>query len=95
MYCNTLVAIYHVQLAVLLEEAGDGHAGEHRGGQRQVGVDGRPVLPVPVVRDGRVEAGPEHPQVEGAWEGGKTSAELKVVLRFAIENKQCMSDSQS
>lgn len=52
---------------MLLEEAGDGDGGEHRGGQGQVGVDGRSMLPVSVVRDGRVEAGPEHPQEEGAW----------------------------
>lgn len=51
---------------MLLEEARDGHSGEHSRGQSQVGVDGSSVLPVPVVRDGRVEAGPEHPQEEGA-----------------------------
>ena len=53
---------HHVQLPLLLEQAGDGHAGEHSGGQGEVGVDDGPVLPVPVVRQGRVEAGPEHPQ---------------------------------
>ena len=43
---------YHVQLASLLGETGDGYGGEDSGGQGQVGVDGRSMLPIPVVRDG-------------------------------------------
>lgn len=53
---------------MFLEEARDGHSSEHRRGQSQVGVDGCSVLPVPVVCDGWVEAGPEHPQEQGSWE---------------------------
>lgn len=58
---------YHVQLSVLLDDARDGHSGEHGRGQSQVGVDGSSVLPVAMVCDGGVEAGPEHPEEEGAW----------------------------
>lgn len=56
---------YHVNFARFLKEAGDGECGEDRGGQGEVGVDGGTVLPVPVVCDGRVETGPEHPQIKG------------------------------
>lgn len=57
---------YHVELASLLGEAGDGHCGEDSGGQTQVGVDGCPVLTVSMVSNGRVETGPEHPQEQCA-----------------------------
>ena len=57
-----MVQRYHVQLPFLLRDTGDAHRRQDRGGQRQVGVDCRAVLPVPVIRDGRVETGPEHPQ---------------------------------
>lgn len=43
---------YHVQLSFLLRHAGDGHRGENRGSESQVGVDGCPVLSVAVVSDG-------------------------------------------
>ena len=59
---------------MLLEEAGDGHSGEDSRGQSQVGVDGCSVLPVAVVCDGRVEAGPEHPQEEGAYAESREGA---------------------
>lgn len=53
---------HHVQPSTLVVHAGDGHGGEDAGGQAQVRVDGRPVLPVSVVSDGGVETGPEHPE---------------------------------
>lgn len=59
---------------MFLEETGDGHRGEHCGGQGQVGVDGCSMLPVSVVCDGRVEAGPEHPQEERAWAESKRTS---------------------
>lgn len=43
---------YHVKLALLLQHAGEGHGGEDTGGQRAVRVNGRPVLGIPVVRNG-------------------------------------------
>lgn len=42
--------------------------GQRAGCQGVVGVQGRAVLVVSVSRDGRVEAGPEHPQVDGTWD---------------------------
>ncbi len=69
---------------MLLEEARDGHCSEHSGGQSQVGVDGCSVLPVPVVCDGRVEAGPEHPQEEGAYTESRVEIELKGPIRGSI-----------
>lgn len=53
---------HHVQPSSLVVHAGDGHGGEHAGGQAQVRVDGGSVLPVSVVSDGGVETGPEHPE---------------------------------
>lgn len=53
---------HHVQLSFLLRHAGDGHGGENRGSKSKVSVDGRSVLSVAVVGDGRVETGPEHPE---------------------------------
>lgn len=55
---------YHVQLPSLLRHAGDGHSGENGGGEGEVRVDGRSVLSIAVVCDGRVETGPVHPQEE-------------------------------
>lgn len=43
---------YHVQFSFLMSQAGDGEGGEHGGSEGEVGVDGRPVLAVAVVRDG-------------------------------------------
>lgn len=60
---------YHVQLAVVSREGGHGVGGQGAGGQGVVGVHGGAVLIIAVSRDGRVEAGPEHPQVQGAWMG--------------------------
>lgn len=51
---------------MLLEEARDGHSGENSWGQAKVSVDGGSVLPIPVITDSWVEAGPEHPQEQGA-----------------------------
>lgn len=68
---------YHVQLSFLLRHAGDGHRCENGGGQGEVGVDGRSVLSVTVVRDGRVETGPEHPQEQRTWEARHSQSALK------------------
>lgn len=71
----------------MLEETGDGHSGEHRRGQGQVGVDGCSMLPVSVVCDGRVEAGPEHPQEEGAW--AESHVHIVNVESVAMATKSC------
>lgn len=57
---------YHVELSLLGRKTRDGKRGENRSGQGEVSVDGRSVLSVAVVRDGRVETGPEHPEEEGS-----------------------------
>lgn len=59
---------HHVQLAIVRCEGWHGIGGQSAGCQRVVGVQGRAVLVVSVGRDGRVEARPEHPQVEGTCE---------------------------
>lgn len=56
---------HHVQLAVVRREGGHAVGGQSAGSQGVVGVHGRAVLVVALGRDGRVEAGPEHPQVDG------------------------------
>lgn len=58
---------HHVQLALLVQGAGQRHGGEHTGRQGAVGVDGSAVLGVSVIGHSRVETGPVHPQEEGAW----------------------------
>lgn len=69
--CFSVNQHYHVQLSSLLRRAGDGHGGEHRGGEGDVGVDGGSVLSRAVVCDGRVETWPEHPQEQCACEVGE------------------------
>lgn len=59
---------HHVQLAIVRCEGWHGIGGQSAGCQRVVGVHGRAVLVVSVGRDGRVEARPEHPQVDGTCE---------------------------
>lgn len=58
---------HHVQLALLVQGAGQRHRGQHAGRQRAVGVNGCSVLGVSVIGHSRVEAGPVHPEEEGAW----------------------------
>lgn len=53
-----------------MQHAGEGHGGEDTGSQRAVGVNGRAVLGIAVVRNGRVKTGPVHPQVQGTWWDG-------------------------
>lgn len=57
---------HHVQFAIVGRRGRHGVRGQSAGRQGVVGVHGRAVLVVSVSCDGRVEAGPEHPQVEGS-----------------------------
>lgn len=56
---------HHVQFAVVGCDGRHAVGGQSTSCQGVVGVHGGAVLVVSVSRDGRVEAGPEHPQVDG------------------------------
>lgn len=86
--CNAFhETLYHVQLSFLLRHAGDGHRGENRGSESQVGVDGCPVLSVAVVSDGWVKAGPEHPQEQRAW-GERDCQSASRTDKFLMKSKR-------
>lgn len=59
--CRVLLPAYHVKLAFFLQHAGEGHCGEDASSQRAVGINGSPVLGIPVLRNCRVKTGPVHP----------------------------------
>lgn len=56
---------HHVQLAVMCCEGRHAVGGQSAGCKGVVGVHGCAVLIVSMSSDGGVEAGPEHPQVDG------------------------------
>lgn len=59
-------AYYHVQFSMLLKQAGDGNGGEDSSSQREVGVNGCPMLTISMVTNGRIKTGPEHPQKQSS-----------------------------
>lgn len=92
IFCSTAVDIKgqlsdHVQFALVLHEAGDGVGREDARGQGEVGVDHRGELKLGRVSDGRVKAGPEHPQEDGSWrdETGK------ILFNISFKSKRCSS----
>lgn len=58
---------HHVQFALVADHGRHAVGGQRAGSQGVVGVHDGAVLVVSVGRDGRVEAGPEHPQVDGTY----------------------------
>lgn len=67
-YPGQCVCPHHVQFAIVGGEGWKAVGGHGAGGQGVVGVHSRTMLVIPVGCDGRVEAWPEHPQVDGPWE---------------------------
>lgn len=56
---------HHVQLAVMCCEGRHAVGGQSAGCKGVVGIHGCAVLIISMSGDGGVEAGPEHPQVDG------------------------------
>ena len=67
---------HHVELALVADQCREAIGGQGAGRQGVVGVHGCAVLVITMGRDGRIETGPEHPQIDGAWVGiqGRASA---------------------
>ena len=66
LHINARMLTDHVELALVVDDGGDGEGDDHAGGQGQVGIDDRPVLVIPRGK-GAVEARPVHPQENCTW----------------------------
>ena len=60
---------HHDKLVVLVKQRGEGEGGDDGGAEREVRVEHGAVLGLPVRGRGAVEAGPEHPEEDGAHHG--------------------------
>lgn len=82
---STGLHAHHVQLAVVSCEGGHGVSGQGAGRQGVVGVHSGAVLVASVMRDGRVEAGPEHPQVKGTCREGREEKNLGFRATYSFQ----------